>query len=123
MALSIEQHVEWITDCIGYLTAHGLATAEATPDAEAAWMEHVTQVAYLTLFPQADSWYLGANIPGKPRVFTTYVGGVGPYGVKCDQVAAAGYEGFALGTSLSLNVAYINSMPPGFNGDCQFFRR
>ena len=114
MALSIEQHVEWISDCIRYLTAHGLATAEATADAEAAWMEHVTQVAYSTLFPQADSWYLGANIPGKPRVFTTYVGGVGPYGDKCDQVAAAGYEGFALGTSLCLNVAY---MPPGLNGD------
>jgi cyclohexanone monooxygenase len=104
MALSIEQHVEWITDCIAYLSAHGYATAQATGDAEAAWMRHVTEVAYSTLFPQADSWYLGANIPGKPRVFTTYVGGVGPYGEKCDQVAAAGYEGFALGMPLSLNV-------------------
>jgi cyclohexanone monooxygenase len=117
MAVSIEQHVEWITDCIAYLTAHGYATAEATADAEAAWMEHVTEVAYSTLFPQADSWYLGANIPGKPRVFTTYVGGVGPYGDKCGQVAAAGYEGFALGTSLSLNVRNIKLMPPDFNGD------
>jgi cyclohexanone monooxygenase len=95
---------ESFLDCIGYLSAHGYATAEATADAEAAWMEHVTEVAYSTLFPQAESWYLGANIPGKPRVFTTYVGGVGPYGAKCDQVAAAGYEGFALGMSLSLNV-------------------
>jgi cyclohexanone monooxygenase len=54
-------------------------------------------VAYSTLFPKADSWYIGANIPGKPRVFTTYVGGVGPYGSKCDEVAAAGYPGFSLG--------------------------
>ena len=97
MALSIEQHVEWIRDCIGYLSAHGYATVEATADAEDAWMAHVTEVAYSTLFPKADSWYIGANIPGKPRVFTTYVGGVGPYGSKCDEVAAAGYPGFALG--------------------------
>ena len=97
MALSIEQHVEWIRDCIGYLSAHGHATVEATAEAEDAWMAHVTEVAYSTLFPQADSWYIGANIPGKPRVFTTYVGGVGPYGSKCDEVAAAGYPGFALG--------------------------
>jgi cyclohexanone monooxygenase len=59
-------------------------------------MAHVTEVAYSTLFPKADSWYIGANIPGKPRVFTTYVGGVGPYGSKCDEVAAGGYAGFAL---------------------------
>jgi len=58
--------VEWITDCIGYLSVHGYATAEATAEAEAAWMRHVTEVAYSTLFPQADSWYLGGNIPGKP---------------------------------------------------------
>ncbi|MDX6420294.1 MAG: hypothetical protein QOG28_4914, partial [Trebonia sp.] len=82
MALSIEQHVEWIRDCIGYLSAHGLATVEALAEAEDAWMAHVTEVAYSTLFPKADSWYIGANIPGKPRVFTTYVGGVGPYGSK-----------------------------------------
>jgi cyclohexanone monooxygenase len=97
MALSIEQHVEWIRDCIGYLSAHGYGTVQATSDAEDAWMAHVTEVAYSTLFPKADSWYIGANIPGKPRVFTTYVGGVGPYGSKCDEVAAAGYPGFALG--------------------------
>ena len=63
-----------------------------------------------TLFPQADSWYLGANIPGRPRVFTTNVGGVGRYGDRCERVAAAGYEGSALGTSLSLNVAYIHNV-------------
>ena len=59
-------------------------------------MAHVTEVAYATLFPLADSWYVGANIPGKPRVFTSYLGGCGPYRARCDAVAAAGYEGFAL---------------------------
>ncbi|HLH85135.1 MAG TPA: NAD(P)/FAD-dependent oxidoreductase [Trebonia sp.] len=96
MVLSIEQHVEWIRDCMVYLGSHGYSTAEAKPSAEDAWMAHVTDVAYSTLFPLADSWYVGANIPGKPRVFTPYLGGVGPYRARCDEVAATGYEGFAL---------------------------
>jgi cyclohexanone monooxygenase len=97
MVLSIEQHVEWIRDCVLHADARGHATVEATPPAEDAWMAHVTEVAYSTLFPLADSWYTGANIPGKPRVFTPYLGGVGPYRARCDAVAAAGYEGFVLG--------------------------
>ncbi len=97
MVLSIEQHVEWVRDCIVWLRAHGHATIEPTAQAQAAWMEHVSEVAYATLFPKADSWYIGANIPGKPRVFTSYLAGCGPYRAKCDAVAAAGYEGFALG--------------------------
>ena len=96
MVLSIEQHVEWIRDFICHLDSAGHTTAEATASAQDAWMEHVTEVAYSTLFPLADSWYVGANIPGKPRVFTPYLGGCGPYRAKCDEVAAAGYEGFAL---------------------------
>jgi len=96
MVLSIEQHVDWIRDCVVYLGSHGYSTAEAKPSAEDAWMAHVTEVAYSTLFPLADSWYVGANIPGKPRVFTPYLGGVGPYRARCDEVAAAGYEGFVL---------------------------
>jgi cyclohexanone monooxygenase len=99
MVLSIEQHVEWIRDCVQYLDQGGYTTVEATAAAEDAWMEHVTKVAYSTLFPMADSWYLGANIPGKPRVFTPYVGGCGPYRARCDAVVSAGYEGFALSTS------------------------
>ena len=59
-------------------------------------MEHVAEVGSLTLFPLADSWYMGANVPGKPRVFLPYVGGVGAYRAKCDEVAANGYEGFTL---------------------------
>ena len=69
---------------------------EATQDAEAAWVAHVNEVAHMTLFPQANSWYMGANVPGKPRVFMPYIGGVGVYRQKCDEVAAKGYAGFSL---------------------------
>ena len=94
MPVSIEQHVEWITGCIEHMRQHGLATMEARTDAEAQWTAHVAEVANASLFPTADSWYLGANIPGKPRVFMPYLGGVGPYRQKCDEVAAKEYEGF-----------------------------
>ena len=96
MPVSIEQHVEWIADTISTMQKDGKCTIEADPKAEAEWVEHVTAIAQPTLFMLADSWYLGANIPGKPRVFMPYVGGVGAYRIKCDQVAAAGYEGFVL---------------------------
>ncbi|HEX3712039.1 MAG TPA: NAD(P)/FAD-dependent oxidoreductase [Trebonia sp.] len=96
VVLSIEQHVEWVRRCIVWLREHGYATIEPRTAAQDEWMSHVTEVANGTLFPKADSWYVGANIPGKPRVFTSYVGGCGPYRAKCDAVAAAGYEGFAL---------------------------
>ena len=96
MPLAIEQHVEWISDCICFLRQRGLTRVEATEGAEEAWVEHVRQVADLTLFPQANSWYVGANIPGKTRVFMPYVGGFAPYRQRCEEVAANGYEGFAL---------------------------
>jgi cation diffusion facilitator CzcD-associated flavoprotein CzcO len=96
MPLAIEQHVEWISDCITYLGAHGLTHVEATEDAEEKWGEHVLEVADATLFPRANSWYVGANIPGKSRVFMPYVGGFAPYQQLCDDVAAKGYEGFEL---------------------------
>jgi cyclohexanone monooxygenase len=99
MVLSIEQHVEFIRDLIGYALSRGVEAVEATQRAQADWAEHVSDVAYSTLFPSAESWYIGANIPGKPRVFTPYVGGVGPYRERCDAVAAAGYEGFTLTTA------------------------
>jgi cyclohexanone monooxygenase len=97
MIVSIEQHVDWITDCLVYLRKHGHATIEATAEAQEAWVQHVNDVGNLTLYPRAPSWYMGANIPGKPRVFMPYIGGVGVYREKCDEVAAKGYEGFALG--------------------------
>ena len=96
MIVSIEQHVDWIADCLAYLRTHGIACMEATAEAEAAWVAHGNEVAHRTLYPQANSWYMGANIEGKPRVFMPYIGGVGVYRETCDAVAANGYEGFRL---------------------------
>jgi cation diffusion facilitator CzcD-associated flavoprotein CzcO len=96
MPVSIEQHVEWISDCIEHLRSHGGTMIEATAEAETTWVDHVSELADLTLFSKADSWYLGANIPGKKRVFMPYVGGVANYRQRCDEVVARGYEGFAI---------------------------
>jgi cyclohexanone monooxygenase len=96
MVLSIEQHVDWIARCLDDLRTRGLSRIEAMPQAEAAWVAHVNQVADGTLYPLANSWYVGANIPGKPRVFMPYVGGVGAYRQRCDEISANGYEGFVL---------------------------
>jgi cyclohexanone monooxygenase len=96
MIVSIEQHVDWIADCLAHLRAENLETIEATAEAEDAWVAHVNDVANSTLYPRARSWYTGANIPGKPRIFMPYVGGVGAYRKKCDDIAARNYEGFTL---------------------------
>jgi cyclohexanone monooxygenase len=96
MIVSIEQHVDWIADCIAYMRDRGLEAMEANQDAEDNWVAHVNEVATTTLYPQANSWYMGANIPGKPRIFMPYIGGVGPYRQICNDVAAKGYEGFAM---------------------------
>jgi len=96
MMVSIEQHVEWIGDCIARLRDRDLASIEASAEAEQAWVSHVSEVGHLTLYPRANSWYMGANVPGKPRVFMPYVGGVAAYRQKCDEVAARDYEGFIL---------------------------
>ena len=96
MVVSIEQHVDWVVGCIDHLRAHDLETIEPTEQAEAAWGRHVNDCADLTLYPVANSWYMGANVPGKPRVFLPYVGGVGPYRAICDEVVAGGYLGFAV---------------------------
>ncbi len=98
MPVSIEQHVEWITDCIEAMREFGKATIEAIPEAQQQWVAHVNEVVSMTLMPKANSWYMSANIPGKPRAFLPYLGpeGVGGYRKKCDEVAAKGYEGFAL---------------------------
>ena len=94
MPVSIEQHVEWISGAIEYMRERGLTVMEAEEEAEKAWVAHVNELAEQTMFMLADSWYLGANIPGKPRVFMPYPGGVGTYRQKCDEVTQAGYEGF-----------------------------
>jgi cyclohexanone monooxygenase len=96
MIVSIEQHVDWIADCMAHMRHHGFEAMEATPQAEDRWVAHVNEVASATLYPQANSWYMGANIPGKPRIFMPYIGGVGPYRQICNDVAARGYEGFAM---------------------------
>jgi cyclohexanone monooxygenase len=95
MVVSIEQHVDWIADCLVYVREHRFVNIEANVDAENAWVEHVNELSGSTLFPLANSWYLGANIASKPRVFMPYIGGVGVYRQKCADVAANGYEGFA----------------------------
>ncbi len=98
VVLSIEQHVDWIADCMVHMRELGATRVEPTGAAQAAWGAQVAEVAAGTLFPLADSWYFGANVPGKPRVFLAYLGRCGPYRERCDEIAAAGYEGFALGT-------------------------
>jgi cyclohexanone monooxygenase len=96
MLVAIEQHVDWVGDCIAYLRTRHLASIDATAEAEDAWVDHVNAVANLTLFPMANSWYMGANVPGKPRVFMPYIGGLPRYTETCDAVAADDYRGFAL---------------------------
>ena len=95
MLPSIEQHVEFIADCIDYLRQNDLHMIEASREAEEAWGEHVNEVAETTVYPSCNSWYLGANVPGKPRVFLPLLG-YPEYLEKCEEVVANGYEGFVL---------------------------
>jgi cation diffusion facilitator CzcD-associated flavoprotein CzcO len=96
MLVAIEQHVDWIADCIGYMSENNLATIEPTEAAEQDWISHVNEVAVGTMYtaPSCNSWYLGANIPGKPRIFMPYVGGFSQYREKCEHIVAQDYLGF-----------------------------
>lgn len=94
MLVSIEQHVDWMIDCLAHMKDKDLKVIEAQPQAEDKWVSHVNDVANMTLFPKGGSWYLGANVKGKPRIFMPYAAGVGAYREVCDQVTAKGYEGF-----------------------------
>jgi cation diffusion facilitator CzcD-associated flavoprotein CzcO/acetyl esterase/lipase len=96
MMVSIEQHVEWVCDTIHYMSRTGVEIIEPTETAEAGWVQHVNDCADVTLFPTANSWYIGANVPGKPRVFLPYIGGVDRYRKACDEVVEQGYLGFRL---------------------------
>ena len=96
MVVGIEQHIDWIADCIVHLARSGATWIEPDASAEDAWVQLVNDAAAQTLFVRANSWYLGANIPGKPRVFMPFVGGIGRYRAICDQVAADGYAGFQI---------------------------
>jgi len=101
MMVSIEQHVDWIADCVAHLRLRGLNCIEATQSAEDTWVAHGNEVAHRTLYPLANSWYMGVNIPGKPQVFMPYIGGVGSYRQICDDVASEGYRGFELSAQTS----------------------
>ncbi len=94
--VSIEHHVDWIAECIAWMDARGHAMIEATDEAERAWVAHVNAVAEHTVFLSCNSWYLGANIPGKPRMFMPLAGGFPAYAERCAAVADQGYAGFAL---------------------------
>lgn len=96
MTVSIEQHVEWISDCLDDLRSRGIEYIEPTRTAEEGWVQHVNDCADITLMPQTNSWYTGANVPGKPRVFLPYAGGVGSYRNTCDEVVERDYYGFKL---------------------------
>jgi cyclohexanone monooxygenase len=99
MLVAIEQHVNWIGDCIGWLRANGARTIEPREESETEWIAHVNEVAAGTMFtaPTCNSWYLGANVPGKARIFMPYVGGYPRYRARCEHEAANGYEGFVVG--------------------------
>jgi cation diffusion facilitator CzcD-associated flavoprotein CzcO/acetyl esterase/lipase len=94
MVVSIEQHVDWVSNCIAYMRDAELDLIEPTPTAQAAWVQHVNDYADITLFPRTNSWYMGANVPGKPKVFLPYIGGVDRYRQACDEVVQRQYLGF-----------------------------
>ncbi len=109
--MAIEQHVEWIADCLQHMQTQHLDIAEPTPQAEDDWVAHVNEVASKTLFTGTQSWYMGANIPGKPRVFLPYIGGLGTYTNICNEVVAAGYRGFNFEVGQSTADPQLNSLP------------
>ncbi|MEA3019357.1 MAG: hypothetical protein QOI47_881, partial [Actinomycetota bacterium] len=96
MTVSIEQHVDWVADRLVELRERNLERIEPTPTAEAGWVQHVNDCADITLYPRANSWYMGANVPGKPRVFLPYIGGVDGYRTACDEVVAKDHLGLRL---------------------------
>ena len=105
MPVSIEQHVEFVSRIISDMRERGAEIIEPTREAEREWSDHAQEVAHSTLFPETATWYMGANVPGKPRVFLPYLGGVGPYRQKCDEIAENGYEGFVFDGAPSMEEA------------------
>jgi len=96
MIPTIEHHVEWIADCLVYLRENNITEIDANLEAQEEWVKHANKIASKTLRYECNSWYLGANIPGKPRVFMPYIGGMPSYREKCSAVASAAYKGFNL---------------------------
>ncbi|MES2508491.1 MAG: NAD(P)/FAD-dependent oxidoreductase [Pseudomonadota bacterium] len=99
VVVSVEQHVEWICDCLAHMRTAGLDRIDAKKSAQDEWAQHVDDIARKSLMPDTNSWYMGANIPGKPRMFMPYMGGVGVYRRKCNEIASAGYTGFSFSHS------------------------
>ena len=104
MIQSIEQHVDWIVDCMAHMRDVGARTIEARVEDEDRWVEHVNEVAQVSLRSTCSSWYVGANIPGRPRVFMPYIGGFPVYVQRCNEVMDAGYDGFVLDGARSGNI-------------------
>jgi cyclohexanone monooxygenase len=102
VVLAGEQHGDWIADCLSHMREHGLVRIEPEPDAEEEWSQHNDDVAGHTLYMETDSWYVGANIEGKPRKLLTYVGGLPAYKKICDEVAGDGYRGFRLSSDAAV---------------------
>jgi cyclohexanone monooxygenase len=96
MMVSIEQHVDWIADAMAHMREQGTVSMEATAEAEEGWVQHNLEVGNETLYPLANSWYMGSNVPGKPRMLMPYIGGVGVYRQECDEIVADGYRGFVM---------------------------
>jgi cyclohexanone monooxygenase len=94
----MEPHLEWITDCVTYLREHGYRSINALPEAQLEWMQHVAELSHATMFvhPSCNSWYNGANVPGKPRLFMAYVAGMPEFRRRCGEAADSGYKGFEL---------------------------
>jgi cyclohexanone monooxygenase len=105
MVPTIEQHVDWIADSLGYLTERGIATMEASLEAEAQWVAQNDLMANATIFPTASSWYMGRNIAGKPEGFMPFAGGTVLYRETCDEVTANDYKGFILGSPAAVDPA------------------
>ena len=105
MILAGEQHTDWIVDCLEHMQAQGHERIEVEQATEDAWVQHNNEVADSTLYPLANSWYVGANIPGKPRIFMPYVGGFDRFKRTCDEVAAKGYQGIRMTGSKASAVA------------------
>jgi cyclohexanone monooxygenase len=111
MVMAIEQHIDWITGCISDLRNRGRGAIEATMDAQTKWVEEANDVARHTLYMKASSWYLGANVAGKPRVFMPYVGGLDRYRQICDEIAGSDYKGFYF-TNAGTNSRAVSALDP-----------
>ena len=96
MTTCLQQQAEWINDCIRYMREQGVNVIEASREAQDAWVEHHDETADATIVTKTYSWYMGSNVAGKPRRLLSYIGGVGQYRDKCDEVARNGYSGFVL---------------------------